>query len=139
MKICATSTWSPSIPITARDHDDAIFIERRNHGGYRVVVAIADVSHYVREGTALDAEAIARSTSIYLPDRAIPMLPHELSSNLASLVAGKDRLTLAVDMDLTANGQVRSFRYVEGADALQGGPHLRRRGASPGPHQRRAQ
>jgi ribonuclease R len=101
-------------PLTARDHDDAIFIERGNHGGYRVVVAIADVSHYVREGSALDAEAIERSTSIYLPDRAIPMLPHELSSNLASLVAGKDRLTLAVDMDLASNGAVRSFRYVEG-------------------------
>ncbi len=101
-------------PITARDHDDAIFIERRNHGGYRVVIAIADVSHYVREGTALDDEALERSSSIYLPDRAIPMLPPELSSNLASLVAGKDRLTLAVDMDLAANGAVRSFRYVEG-------------------------
>ncbi len=101
-------------PITARDHDDAIFIERLKHGGYRVVVAIADVSHYVREGTALDEEALARSFSVYLPDRAIPMLPHELSSNLASLVAGKDRLTLAIDMELAANGAVRSFRYVEG-------------------------
>lgn len=108
-------------PITARDHDDAIFIERRNHGGYRVVVAIADVSHYIREGTALDAEAIERSTSIYLPDRAIPMLPHELSSNLASLVAGKDRLTLAVDMDLASNGQVRSFHYVEGVMRCKAG------------------
>ncbi|HEX6245924.1 MAG TPA: ribonuclease R, partial [Polyangiales bacterium] len=101
-------------PATARDHDDAIFIERSDQGGYRVVVAIADVSHYVQEGSALDAEAIARCTSIYLPDRAIPMLPPELSVNLASLVAGKDRLTLAVDMELSASGQVRSFRYVEG-------------------------
>ncbi len=101
-------------PITARDHDDAIFIERSGSGGYHIVVAIADVSHYIQEGTALDAEAITRGTSIYLPDRAIPMLPHELSSNLASLVAGKDRLTLAVDMQLTAGGVVKSFRYVEG-------------------------
>jgi len=101
-------------PVTARDHDDAIFIERSKSGGYRVIVAIADVSHYVQEGTALDAEAVARSTSIYLPDRAIPMLPPELSVNLASLVAGKDCLTLAVDMELAANGQVRAFRYVEG-------------------------
>ncbi len=108
-------------PITARDHDDAIFIERRPHGGYRVVVAIADVSHYVREGTDLDAETIARGTSIYLPDRAIPMLPHELSSNLASLVTGKDRLTLAVDMDLTSSGQVRSFRYIEGVMRCKAG------------------
>ncbi|MDB4976833.1 MAG: 3-to-5 exoribonuclease RNase [Myxococcaceae bacterium] len=101
-------------PITARDHDDAIFIERGAHGGYRIIVAIADVSHYIREGSALDAEAIERSTSIYLPDRAIPMLPHEISTNLASLVAGKDRLTLAVDMQLTSQGVVKSFRYVEG-------------------------
>jgi ribonuclease R len=101
-------------PATARDHDDAIFIERGERGGYRVVVAIADVSHYVQESTVLDVEAMARSTSIYLPDRAIPMLPPELSVNLASLVAGKDRLTLAVDIELGANGQVQSFRYVEG-------------------------
>jgi ribonuclease R len=101
-------------PLTARDHDDAIFIERSNSGGYHVIVAIADVSHYVVEGSAIDAEALERGTSIYLPDRAIPMLPHELSSNLASLVAGKDRLTLAVDMQLTSSGTVKSFRYVEG-------------------------
>lgn len=102
-------------PLTARDHDDALYIERLPRGqGYRVVVAIADVSHYVVEGSAIDQEAIERSTSIYLPDRAIPMLPPELSSHLASLVAGKDRLTLAVDIQLTPNGQVRSFRYVEG-------------------------
>jgi exoribonuclease II len=63
---------------------------------------------------ALDAEALERCTSIYLPDRAIPMLPHEISTNLASLVAGKDRLTLAVDMQLSAQGVVKSFRYIEG-------------------------
>jgi ribonuclease R len=101
-------------PLTARDHDDAIFIERLSGGGYRVVVAIADVSHYVREGGAVDEEALARCTSIYLPDRAIPMLPPELSSDLASLVANKDRLTLALDLNLAPNGTVRSFRYVEG-------------------------
>ncbi|MEY4514643.1 MAG: hypothetical protein RLZZ450_6765, partial [Pseudomonadota bacterium] len=101
-------------PITARDHDDAIFIERGPQGGYHIIVAIADVSHYVAEGSAIDAEALERGTSIYLPDRAIPMLPHELSTNLASLVAGKDRLTLAVDMMLNRDGVVKSFRYVEG-------------------------
>ncbi len=101
-------------PITARDHDDAIYIARHEAGGYRVVVAIADVSHYVQEGSAIDAEAIARSTSIYLPDRAIPMLPPELSSDLASLVAHKDRLTLAIDMELAANGTVRTYRFLEG-------------------------
>ncbi len=100
-------------PATARDHDDALFIERHDGGGYRVVVAIADVSHYVQEGSPIDAEAIARSTSIYLPDRAIPMLPPELSSDLASLVAHKDRLTLAIDMELSASGVVRSYRFLE--------------------------
>jgi ribonuclease R len=100
-------------PKTARDHDDAIFIERGAHGGYRVVVAIADVSHYVGDGSLLDGEAFERGTSIYLPDRAIPMLPPELSANLASLVAGKDRLALAVEMHLAPNGVVRKHRYLE--------------------------
>jgi ribonuclease R len=101
-------------PITARDHDDAIFIERAPRGGYHVVIAIADVSHYVQEGSAIDREALERCTSIYLPDRAIPMLPPELSVNLASLVASKDRLCLAIDVDLARDGTVRNFRYVEG-------------------------
>jgi ribonuclease R len=109
-------------PLTARDHDDALYIERLPRGrGYRVVVAIADVSHYVQEGSAIDKEALERCTSIYLPDRAIPMLPPELSSNLASLVAGKDRLTLALDIDLSPDGVVRSFRYVEGVMKCKAG------------------
>ena len=101
-------------PADARDHDDALFIERKKGGGYHVIVAIADVSHYVRLGTAIDEEAQARCTSIYLPDRVIPMLPHEISSNLASLVPKRDRLCLAVDMTLDAQGRVTSHRYVEG-------------------------
>ncbi|MCB9656401.1 MAG: ribonuclease R [Sandaracinaceae bacterium] len=101
-------------PVDARDHDDALFIERLKGGGYHVIVAIADVSHYVRLGTAIDEEAQARCTSIYLPDRVIPMLPHEISSNLASLVPKRDRLCLAVDMTLDAQGRVTSHRYVEG-------------------------
>ncbi len=101
-------------PVDARDHDDAVWGERTEDGGYRVIIAIADVSHYVRPGTALDAAALARGCSIYLPDRAIPMLPPELSSNLASLVAKKDRLCLAVDVRLGPNGGVRSYRFIEG-------------------------
>ncbi len=101
-------------PPDARDHDDAVYVERLSDGGYRVVVAIADVSHYVQPGTAIDREAFARGCSIYLPDRAIPMLPRELSTDMASLVAGKDRLTMAVDMELGPNGGVRSHRFVEG-------------------------
>lgn len=101
-------------PADARDHDDAVYVERLSDGGYRVVVAIADVSYYVRPGTAIDREAFARGCSIYLPDRAIPMLPPELSSDMASLVAGKDRLTMAVDIELGPNGGVRKHRFVEG-------------------------
>ncbi|MEM9191405.1 MAG: VacB/RNase II family 3'-5' exoribonuclease, partial [Myxococcota bacterium] len=101
-------------PVDARDHDDAVWADRRSDGSYRLVVAIADVSHYVQPGTAIDRAARERGCSIYLPDRAIPMLPAELSSNLASLQAKKDRLTLAVDMDIGPNGGVRSYRFVEG-------------------------
>lgn len=100
-------------PEDARDHDDAVWAER-TRGGFRILVAIADVSHYVRPGTAIDREALARGVSIYLPDRAIPMLPRELSSHLASLVPHEDRLCLAVEVDLSDSGTIRSHRYVEG-------------------------
>ena len=100
-------------PEDARDHDDAVWAEK-NAKGYRVVVAIADVSHYVRPGSPIDVEALKRATSIYLPDRAIPMLPPELSTNLASLVDTDDRLTLAVDCQLDPTGRVLDFRFVEG-------------------------
>ena len=73
-------------PEDARDHDDAVWVERRPDGSYEVWIAIADVSHYVRPGTALDKAALARGCTIYLPDRAIPMLPRALSSNLCSLL-----------------------------------------------------
>jgi ribonuclease R len=100
-------------PDDARDHDDAIWATRLPGGGYRVVVAIADVSHYVREGTAIDREAVMRGCSIYLPDRAIPMLPPELSSNLASLLPNVDRLALAVDVELASDGSMLDYRFVE--------------------------
>lgn len=101
-------------PDDARDHDDAIHVARRPDGGYSATVAIADVSHYVRPGTALDAAALARGTSIYLPDRAVPMLPSALSSVLASLLPGRDRLVLAVQVELDPEGAVESSRIVEG-------------------------
>ena len=100
-------------PEDARDHDDAVWAER-SPTGFRILVAIADVSHYVREETAIDREAVARGTSIYLPDRAIPMLPHQLSSNLASLVPNQDRLTLAVEVHLGNDGSIQNYRYIEG-------------------------
>ena len=101
-------------PADARDHDDAVYAERLPGGGFKVLIAIADVSHYVREGSALDREALARGCTIYLPSRAIPMLPHALSSNLASLLAKKDRLTLAVEIELDAQGNVQRHRFIEG-------------------------
>ncbi len=94
---------------TARDFDDAVSI-KKIRGGYRLGVHIADVSHYVKKGTLLDAEAGLRGNSIYFPERAVPMLPPVLSENLASLRPREDRLTLTVEMDITHGGEVRSYR-----------------------------
>ena len=99
-------------PIDARDHDDALSIERLDGGGARIGVHIADVSHYVREGDALDAEAWERGTSVYLVDRVIPMLPHGLSSDLCSLVPGEDRLTLAAFLEVDGGGSVTRIQFV---------------------------
>lgn len=99
-------------PETARDHDDAIWV-KRERDGFKLIVAIADVSHYVVEGSAIDREALARSTSIYLPDRAIPMLPPELSTDLASLLPNRDRLCMAVEMHIDVKGHVSSHRIFE--------------------------
>ncbi len=101
-------------PEDARDHDDAVWVERAEQGGYRAWIAIADVSSYVTPGTALDEEAKARGCSVYLPDRAIPMLPRALSSNLCSLLPGVDRLCLCVEVDIEASGRVRKTRLVRG-------------------------
>ncbi len=101
-------------PEDARDHDDAVWVERAGYGGYKAWIAIADVSAYVTPGTALDREAKARGCSIYLPDRAIPMLPRTLSSNLCSLLPGVDRLCLCVEADIDSGGHVRKTRIVRG-------------------------
>jgi len=101
-------------PPDARDHDDAVWGTRRKGGGWRVIVAIADVAHYVREGTAIDREAFDRGVSVYLPDRAIPMLPPEISSTMASLVPDEDRWTMAVEVDLDADGDVVDHRFIQG-------------------------
>ncbi len=101
-------------PEDARDHDDAVWVERTDNGGYRAWIAIADVSSYVRPGTVLDAESMKRGCSIYLPDRAIPMLPRPLSSNLCSLLPDVLRLCLCVVVDMDAGGVTTSSRVVRG-------------------------
>ena len=90
-------------PETARDFDDAVALESLPNGGNRLWVAVADVSHYLREDTALDREAKARGVSVYLPSRAIPMLPEALSGHLCSLVPGEDRLAMVVRIDYDRN------------------------------------
>ncbi len=90
----------------AKDFDDAVFAEQRPEGGYRLIVAIADVSHYVRPGSALDSEAVARGTSVYFPTRVLPMLPTALSNHLCSLEPNVDRLCMVADMQLSVRGEL---------------------------------
>ncbi|MEI9968174.1 MAG: RNB domain-containing ribonuclease [Terracidiphilus sp.] len=99
---------------TARDFDDAVLVRERADGGYELQVHIADVSEYVRPGSALDLEAHIRGTSVYFPDRAIPMLPHELSTGICSLRPIEDRLVLSCLMQFDAAGNIESFEVVEG-------------------------
>jgi ribonuclease R len=94
----------------ARDFDDAVYAEP-HPGGFRLIVAIADVSHYVRPGTALDAEAQKRGTSVYFPTRVLPMLPTALSDHLCSLAPKVDRLCFAADMVITRTGALKSARF----------------------------
>jgi len=101
-------------PETARDHDDAISLDRIPNGHWLLGVHIADVAHYVREGTALDQEAYLRGTSVYFPDRVVPMLPHALSSQICSLVEGQDRLTQSVVLELDSKGKVRRAEFHDG-------------------------
>ena len=95
---------------TAKDFDDAVYCERKGTG-FRLVVAIADVSHYVRDGDALDRDARERGTSVYFPRRVIPMLPEALSNELCSLKPDVDRLCMVCDMEITAQGAIRQYRF----------------------------
>lgn len=98
----------------ARDFDDAVYCEKSGNG-WRLMVAIADVAHYVQVGSALDKEAIKRGTSVYFPDRVVPMLPEVLSNGLCSLNPKVDRLCMVCDMQISAGGKVTRSEFFEGA------------------------
>jgi ribonuclease R len=127
-------------PPDARDHDDAVWAEPdddpKNKGGFKAIVAIADVAYYVRPNSALDREAVKRGNSVYFPDRVVPMLPERLSADLCSLKEQVDRAILACHMTFGADGRMKSHRferalmrsaarlsYSEVQDALDGNPN----------------
>jgi ribonuclease R len=99
---------------TARDFDDAVYVARRADGGWSLQVHIADVAHYVRTGTALDQEARLRGTSVYFPDRAVPMLPEALSNGMCSLKPREERLVMSALMEFDAAGNMQSSRMTSG-------------------------
>ena len=126
-------------PFDAKDHDDAVYAEPdpdpSNRGGHIVTVAIADVAHYVRPGSALDREALDRGNSVYFPDRVVPMLPERISNDLCSLKPSVDRAALAVRMIIAPDGHKRShsfhrilmrsaarLHYQQAQDAFDGNP-----------------
>jgi ribonuclease R len=113
----ATRTDLRSLPLVtidgedAKDFDDAVYAERLAGGGFRLLVAIADVSHYVRPGTELDSEARARGTSVYFPTRVLPMLPTALSNHLCSLEPHVDRLCMVADMQVSERGELKQSSF----------------------------
>jgi ribonuclease R len=102
-------------PADARDHDDAVWAtldeDPANSGGWKAIVAIADVSFYVRPGSPLDKEARKRGNSVYFPDRVVPMLPETLSAHVCSLKEGEDRAALVCHLQVTKDGQLKSWRF----------------------------
>ncbi len=98
----------------ARDFDDAVFAEKEEDGGYHLIVAIADVAHYVRPGSALDKEAYRRGNSTYFPDRVVPMLPEALSNDLCSLRPKENRACMAFHMRINNSGDLMSYKIVRG-------------------------
>ena len=99
---------------TARDFDDAVLVRTLPNGNNELQVHIADVGWYVREGSAIDTEARMRGTSVYFPDRAVPMLPHALSSGMCSLLPSEDRLVLSCIMEIDPEGEIVGYRVAEG-------------------------
>lgn len=123
-------------PADARDHDDAVWAAPAEGGGFDAIVAIADVSFYVRHGSLIDREARKRGNSVYFPDRVVPMLPESLSADICSLKEGQDRAALACHLRIDARGKVSSFRftravirvaanlaYEEAQEAIESGSH----------------
>jgi ribonuclease R len=102
-------------PADARDHDDAVWAtpddDPKNEGGWKAIVAIADVSFYVRPGSALDREARRRGNSVYFPDRVVPMLPEILSADVCSLKAGEDRAAMACHLTVSKQGEIKGWRF----------------------------
>ncbi len=98
----------------ARDFDDAVYCEKKRGGGWRLWVAIADVSHYVRPDTALDEEAFTRGNSVYFPERVVPMLPEVLSNGLCSLMPKVDRLSMICEMEISGAGNIAGYQFYEG-------------------------
>jgi ribonuclease R len=114
-------------PADARDHDDAVYAQAdedpKNPGGHHVIVAIADVAHYVRPGSALDSAAKDRGNSAYFPDRVVPMLPEELSTDLCSLIEGHDRAALALHLWLDSEGNKIRHRFTRALIRIIAGVH----------------
>ncbi|CAM3621953.1 ribonuclease R [Parendozoicomonas haliclonae] len=98
----------------ARDFDDAVYAEKKRGGGWRLFVAIADVSHYVKPGSALDDEAVNRGNSVYFPGYVVPMLPEVLSNGLCSLNPHVDRLAMICEMTISAKGKMSGYKFYEG-------------------------
>uniref|UniRef100_UPI002619BBF1 ribonuclease R n=1 Tax=uncultured Paraglaciecola sp. TaxID=1765024 RepID=UPI002619BBF1 len=131
----------------ARDFDDAVFCEPLDEGGWQLWVAIADVSYYVRPGTALDSEAQNRGNSVYFPEQVVPMLPEVLSNGLCSLNPQVDRLCMVCEMTISKTGKLVEHQFYEAVmnsharltytkvwDILQGNPELHKRYAEQVPH-----
>ncbi|HTZ58318.1 MAG TPA: RNB domain-containing ribonuclease [Acidobacteriaceae bacterium] len=99
---------------TAKDFDDAVFVRRQDNGNWELQVHIADVAQYVTPGSTIDLEARLRGTSVYFPDRAVPMLPQELSSDICSLRPGEDRLVLSCIMAIGSEGEILGYEVTSG-------------------------
>ena len=99
---------------TAKDFDDAVYVEKLSNGNFKLAVHIADVSAYVPVGSAIDQEAYRRATSVYFPDKVVPMLPETLSNEICSLKPGVDRLVQTVEMEITPAGRTVNYEFHDG-------------------------